>query len=99
MKRILFAVFCLLFLSQGLVAQSPAPAAECPATAPSFMTASLPAAPAVDSTAEAELPFLNPAPAARSCTMIQCRQECPYCPGCFKHCLSTVTCECECICS
>lgn len=96
MKTILFSVFCLL-LSLGLAAQTPAPAADCPAAPLSFLAANVPAAPAADSTAE--LPFLNPAPAARSCTMIQCRQECPSCPGCFKHCLSTVTCECECICS
>lgn len=32
------------------------------------------------------------------CTLTECRQNCPDCPGCFKHCLSLQTCECECIC-
>lgn len=95
MKRMLFAVFCLLFLSQGLAAQSPAPAAECPAPAPSFLTAGLPGAPAVE--AVPDLPFLAPAPEVAACTITVCRQQC-YCPGCFKHCVSTITCECECIC-
>lgn len=42
MKRILFAVSCLLLLSQGLLAQPPAPAAapalSCPAAPPPFLT-------------------------------------------------------------
>ena len=95
MKRILLAVFCLLFLSQGLAAQSPAPAAECPASAPSFLTAGLPGAPAAE--VVPDLPFLTPAPSAKSCPLYVCRSQC-NCQGCFSHCLSTVTCECECIC-
>ena len=41
MKRILFAVCCLLLLSQGLIAQPPAPAApapNCPAAPPPLLT-------------------------------------------------------------
>ncbi len=37
----------------------------------------------------------------QSCTFFQCRQGCSYCRdiGCFPNCISTITCECECICN
>jgi hypothetical protein len=81
MKKTLFAVFCLLLLSQGLLAQAPAPAApapSCPVNA---------------------LPFLTPEPSAAVCTVNQCRNNCPNCPGCVKDCIDFATCKCECFCS
>lgn len=82
MKRILFAVSCLLLLSQGLLAQPAAPAASCPA-------------PALG--ADSQPSFMTPAPETEGCTIAQCRQSCG-CPGCFKDCVDQATCHCECIC-
>jgi hypothetical protein len=101
MKRILFSALCLILLSQGLAAQaavpaSAAPAGDCQSAPLPFLTASLPAAPAVE--AVPDLPFLTPAPSAASCPLYVCRSQCS-CPGCFSYCVSTATCECDCICN
>ena len=100
MKRILFSALCLILLSQGLAAQTApvpvAPTGDCQSEPLPFLTASLPAAPAVE--AVPDLPFLTPAPSAASCTITECKSQC-YCPGCFRYCVSTITCECDCICN
>jgi len=109
MKKATTILFSIALLGLLVLPAAGEPAAQDPATAPVLTAESGNAgAPAVASAdlecaaeqlaAEADLVGLVEAPTEQACTQPMCKANCGSCPGCFKACISLITCECECIC-